>query len=76
MKLIVARVIPLALALLVPSYALAETPAAGNKPHKAHTQKRAKAAPKATKKAAPKVKAPKAAKKAIKTPKASKKASH
>lgn len=70
MKLIVARVIPLALALLLPSYALAETPS-GNKPHKAHTQKRAKA-PKATKKA-PKVKAPKASKKAPKASKAAKK---
>ena len=43
MKLIIAPVIALALALLIPSYALAETPK-GHKAHKTHVQKRAKAA--------------------------------
>src|SRR5690349_12449713 len=46
MKLIVARVLPLALALLVPSLAFAETPAAG-KPRATHVAKRAKAGVKA-----------------------------
>lgn len=71
MKLIVARVMPLALALLLPSFALAETPATGHKAQKTHAAKRAKAAPKPHK--AVKVKAPKAAKKAPKAPKLSKK---
>lgn len=69
MKLIVARVMPLLLALLVPSIALAETPA-GHKPRAGATTKRAK-----VKQAKPaKVKAPKAMKKAPKAPKAMKKA--
>lgn len=73
MKLLVARVMPVVLALLVPSFAFAESPAAG-KPHAGHVAKAkrpkaAKKAPKAT--AKPKAKAPKAAKKA---PKAAKKA--
>ncbi len=78
MKLSLVRVLPLAIALLAPSAALAEEhPAkdgAPQKHHVAHTAKRAKASPKpkAAKKA-PKAskKAPKASKKA---PKASKKA--
>jgi hypothetical protein len=79
MKLSLVRVLPLAIALLVPSAALAEAPATGgaaggtHKSHATHTVKRAKAgakphkAPKAAKKA-PKAakKAPKAAKKAAK----------
>jgi hypothetical protein len=74
MKLIVARVIPVVLALLVPSLAMAETPAP-SKPHAAHATKRVKAGAKQAKQAKPKaVKAPKASKKAVKAPKASKKA--
>ena len=81
MKLSLIRVLPLAIALLVPSAALAEDhpaksadakPAAGatagHKPRATHTAKRAKAGPKAKP-----VKAPKASK-AVKAPKASKKA--
>lgn len=75
MKLIFARVMPLLLALLVPSFALAATPAAGHKPRAGQTSKRVKAkqpkpskvkAPKAMKKAPKALKAPRAAKKAPK----------
>ena len=78
MKLIFARVLPLALALLVtglPSLARAEAP---HKAHGTHAAKRAKAGPKAgakPHKAAPKAKAPRAAAhKPVKAPRASKKA--
>ena len=74
MKLIVARVLPLAFALLVsfaPSFAFAEGGHAGKTHAAAHTQKRAKAAKphkaakaKAAKPAAKKAKAPRASKKA------------
>lgn len=70
MKLIVARVMPLVLALLVPSLAFAGTPNA-KKPHAGQTTKRVKAQAKPHK--ATKAKAPKAAKK-VKAPKAAKKA--
>lgn len=75
MKLIVARVLPLALALLVPSLAFAETPAAG-KPRATHVAKRSKAGVKAGAKSPKpaKVKAPKAPKAAKKAPRAAKKA--
>ncbi|MFT3770892.1 MAG: hypothetical protein QM820_36195 [Minicystis sp.] len=71
MKLIVARVMPLVLALLVPSLAFAETPAA-KKPTAGHTTKRAKSGAKPHKPV--KVKAPKAPKAAKKAPRAAKKA--
>jgi hypothetical protein len=82
MKLSLVRVLPLALALLVPSAALAEEhggqaggstpPSAAHKVHAARTPKRAKAGAKAPK-AAKATKTPKAAK-ATKAPKAAKKA--
>jgi hypothetical protein len=82
MKLSLIRVLPLAIALLVPSVALAEDQGgAPSKPpaaqegaagkHKAHTAKRAKAGAKPHK--APKAKPAKAPKAAKKAPKASKK---
>ncbi len=76
MKLILARVMPLALALLVPSLAFAETPSAG-KGHATHVAKRAKSGAKAGAKARVKPAKPKAAPKPhkpAKAPKASKKA--
>jgi hypothetical protein len=77
MKLILARVLAVALALVVtalPSLAQAE---GSHKAHAAHAIKRAKAGPKAgakPHKAAPKAKAPRPAKKAVKAPRAAKKA--
>ncbi|APR78337.1 Hypothetical protein A7982_03684 [Minicystis rosea] len=68
---IVARVLPLVLALMVPSLAFAGTPNA-KKSHAGQTTKRVKAQAKPHK--AVKAKAPKAAKKAPKAPKAAKKA--
>jgi hypothetical protein len=68
MNLSLLRVLPIALALLVPSVALAEEHGSARKAP-SHTVKRAKAG--AKKKAA---KPPKAAKKAATAPKASKKA--